>query len=430
MNKNFSKRNIIKVLFILILFFIISSLIRLFIHWLPYSSIWSILTHNNLIWFFNKDLWKLLKDTVPHKTEILDILWKNSRKKYLIALMNTSEKKPDWWFFGSYAILDLRQTWHKLEFFDSYYPRQVKKIAIKMPKRVYPITEGTLFEFLWINKIWFTDIDWANLNEIYEKTFDQKLDWVIFVKYDILKYLIDDYREKSYEREFINAVGKLIWNTGDNQKKIFLKNISDITSWFELSKLMNKVFWNLNEILKSWYIRLYLAWTSDSFKIFLIENNLNLKYNSWSLYSFDYNFGLNKADKFVQKKITLIKNWNMVLQTENDYFDISDFGTWEYETQIEYDSKIPATYLDSIKNLELKYTINLTDREKKILSIIPYRHNQWIVYLPFNSKNISVTGDFYNTVFFTTPFAEGVIYRSKEDGDRFVKKIRIFCEIK
>jgi hypothetical protein len=429
MNRKFPTKNIIKY-FTLILFIILLLLfIRLFTPWLLYSSIWSILTHNNLIWFFNKDLWKLLKDTLPYKSEILDILWKNSRKKYLITLMNTSEKKPDWWFFGSYAILDLRQTWHKLEFFDSYYPRQVKKIAIQMPKRVYPITEGTLFEFLWINKIWFTDIDWANLSEIYEKTFDEKLDWVIFVKYDVLKYLIDDYREKSYKREFVNAAGNLIWNTGDNQKKIFLKNISDITSWFGLFKLMNKVFWNLDKIIKSWYIRVYLAWNSENFHAFLTENNLNLEYNSWNLYNFDYNFGLNKADKFVQKKITLIKNWKIILQTENDYFHILNFGTWEYEIQIEYNSEIPASYLDYIKNLELKYNINLGDREKKILSVIPYRHNQWIVYLPFNSKNISATGDFYNTVSFTTPFADGVIYRSKEDSDRFVKKIEVLYEI-
>ena len=343
--------------------------------------------------------------------------------------MNTSEKKPDWWFFGSYAVLNLNKTWYEINFYDSYYPRQVKKVAVQMPNRVKPLNQWKMYEFLWINKIWFTDMDGENLKNIYEKTFDEKIDWVIFVKYDIFNFLINGFREKSYEREYLNATAISRWNTIQDQKKNYFDEINKLSNWINKFQLISKLINNLDIIIEKWYIRFYIPWVSENFQNLLKEKNLTLSYFSWNIYSFDYNFGGNKIDKFIQKKIILIKNNEIILQKNWDFLNISKYWTWNFEINIFYNLNIPNSYFEFINYLNKKYNLELNEKEKNILCIDTNRHNQWAIYLSRNTKVFSVTGDFYNSYLFDTPFSKNIIYQSKYSWYNLEKIVKIHIEI-
>ena len=65
----------------------------------------------------------LLVDSYDYKDEIFFLLGENQPFNYLILLENSNEKRPNWWFFWSFAFVQLDGGHVKeLQVIDSYFP--------------------------------------------------------------------------------------------------------------------------------------------------------------------------------------------------------------------------------------------------------------------------------------------------------------------
>ena len=128
------------------------------------------------LWFQRyESLMKFLSDLYDHRLEVYDLLWENQSYNYLIPLQNGNEKRPNWWFFGSFAFVTL-SWWHieNLEVIDSYLADYIApQSRINLPSRYTKyFWERQLWFVAW-NKFWFTDMDGNNMKVLYEKAFNE-----------------------------------------------------------------------------------------------------------------------------------------------------------------------------------------------------------------------------------------------------------------
>jgi hypothetical protein len=103
----------------------------------------------------------------------------------------------------------------------------------------------------------------------------------------------------------------------------------------------------------------------------LAKHHLILERQNNCFYFFDHNFGYNKIDRFLEKQIFIIQN-DKILHHTNKNFLCLNTGQIEklkkgFEIKIHYFLNIPQSYIDFIHQLEQKYKITLTPREKHIL---------------------------------------------------------------
>ena len=90
------------------------------------EEVWYYIINNqnylSSLWFQRyESLMKFLSDLYDHREEAYKLLWENQPYNYLIPLQNGNEKRPNWWFFGSFAFVTI-SGWHieNLEVIDSY----------------------------------------------------------------------------------------------------------------------------------------------------------------------------------------------------------------------------------------------------------------------------------------------------------------------
>jgi hypothetical protein len=109
------------------------------------------------VWFQRyESLMRFLGDLYDHRAEIYELLWENHTYNYLIPLQNWNEKRPNGWFFGSFAFVTL-SWWHieNLEVIDSYLADYIApKSRMRLPSRYSQYFGEYQLWFVAGNKFW------------------------------------------------------------------------------------------------------------------------------------------------------------------------------------------------------------------------------------------------------------------------------------
>ena len=416
------------------------------------EEVWYYIINNqnylSSLWFQRyESLMKFLSDLYDHREEVSALLWENYSYNYLIPLQNWNEKRPNGWFFGSFAFVTL-SWWHieNLEVIDSYLADYIApKSRMNLPERYSQYFGEYQLWFVAWNKFWFTDIDWKNLKIMYEKAFNEDFEmdkvremyseqqrnllhnkyikWVIFLDSNLLEELLPWFSDKMREWQFINASidiirGEVRWN----KKEIYIAEVLDYF-YKNSTTIARNLINNRDEVLNKRYIQIYLSdmFVSQEFRDMIARNNLNTRFQWWKIYARDVNIANNKSDDFVTKRLKLYSStWQLVTSQQNEVLSLSDLPIWEYQLVIDYYFFVPESYRKFIRWLEKKYGIGITPREEWILVLSPVNHNdwkpermwreKWMVYYPRNMEITSVWWDVENVNYFQSDFAQWLNY--------------------
>jgi len=416
------------------------------------EEVWYYIINNqnylSSLWFQRyESLMKFLSDLYDHREEVYALLWENYSYNYLIPLQNWNEKRPNGWFFGSFAFVTL-SWWHieNLEVIDSYLADYIApKSRMNLPERYSQYFGEYQLWFVAWNKFWFTDIDWKNLKIMYEKAFNEDFEmdkvremyseqqwnllhnkyikWVIFLDSNLLEELLPWFSDKMRERQFINASidiirGEVRWN----KKEIYIAEVLDYF-YKNATTIAKNLINNRDEVLNKRYIQIYLSdmFVSQEFRDMIARNNLNTKFQWWKIYARDVNIANNKSDDFVTKRLKLYSStWQLITSQQNEVLSLSNLPIWEYQLVIDYYFFVPESYRKFIRWLEKKYGIGITPREEWILVLSPVNHNdwkpermwreKWMVYYPRNMEITSVWWDVENVNYFQSDFAQWLNY--------------------
>lgn len=421
------------------------------------SSLW-FQRYESLMWF--------LSDLYDHRAEVYELLWENHTYNYLIPLQNGNEKRPNWWFFGSFAFVTL-SWWHieNLEVIDSYLADYIApKSRINLPDWYSQYFGEYQLWFVAWNKFWFTDIDGKNLKIMYERVFNEDFEmdrvremyseqqrnllhnkyikWVIFLDSNLLEDLLPGFSDKMRERQFMNASIDIIrWEERGNKKELYIAEVLDY--FFKNSSTIAKnLINNWDEVLNKRYIQIYLSdmFVSKEFRDMIARNNLNTRFQWWNIYARDVNIANNKSDDFVTKRLKLYSStWQLITSQQNEILSLADLPVGEYQLVIDYYFFVPESYRNFIRWLEKKYWIGITSREEWILVLSPVNHydwkpermwrEKWMVYYPWNMEITSVQWDVENINYFQSDFAQWLNYTLRtvktEDQKQAVINFRI-----
>lgn len=361
-----------------------------------------------------------LEKAFTYRDDIYALLWYDGHRKYIIVLQNTSEKRPNGWFFGSFALVHV--AWWRIEsveIIDSYHPAYNRPgTSITGPEWIRWFLPEREIYFVWANKIGFTYHDGAAIEMLYEKSYPgQRIDGVLFVSTDLFEYILPEFEQKIWEWQFVNAATDLIrWWDKRWKKELYITELQEYM--LEMMPIMirqsiNK-FW---EILAAWYVNFYptqslgVSWW---FHTFLREQWLTTRFEKNHMYVRESNISFNKIDRFIQKRITIFDERNeLILSTQNDIIDLTQLPVWQYSIQIEYSLDVPDTYTRFIYDLEEKYNVQLWPREQHIVWLMPLRATRGVMYVDKDTHILSLTWDQYVDDTFDTPFAHAA-YRQTE----------------
>jgi hypothetical protein len=408
---------------------------------------------------------ELLWSIEQNREEISNLLWKNWEFNYLVILQNTNEKRPNWWFFGSFAFITVKNgRLENLEIVDAYYPDYIAyNTRLTAPERTSSFLPDRKIWFIAGNKFWFSDIDGSNLKRLYEKMFNEtysmkkveqtmepwlyekllhkNIKWVIFVRSDLIEFLMPSFTEKARERQFLNANVDIIrWEYRGNKKEEYIKWVKGYFNKNQLNIFKNIVN-NFDEVIDKKFTTIYLSNVSDNLQNILKSHWLKLEYDSWFIYARDTNTSYNKVDWFVEKNIQILDEQNKILIDSNkDNISIKDLKKWNYIMKIYYTLNVPNYYINFIKKLEKEYKIEMTSREESILAIRPAKYEDSLyekrmetkatVYFPPNFDITKINGQQKEHKEFATPFANGLYYKMLINENNTTKNIEINFEIK
>jgi len=409
-----------------------------------------------------------LSDLKIYNTEFFELLGKKESFNYLIILQNTNEKRPNWWFFGSFAFIKI-QEWHikDLEIIDSYYPDFIAyKTRIIAPEWTAPFLPDRKIGFIAGNKFGFSDIDGKNLKDLYElmfnKTYEmwkvektmqpdlynkvlhQNIKWVIFIRSDLLENFFSTFKKKARERQFLNASIDLIRKEiRGNKKELYIKEIKqyfNTQKWNIIKNIINR----FDEIANKQYITMYFSNISTGLNATLKKHNLNNTFDDDHVYFRDTNVSYNKIDGFLTKHIQINdEQGNIQKDNKSDIIDIHDLKNGKYTINIYYRFSIPEYYTTFIKDLEKKYEIQIKDREMAILWLKSGMYEEpWFgkvrkrwetkstIYMPQYITITNVTWDIYYQTPFYAPFANGLFYQMGSIENNSLRTIKINIEVK
>ena len=419
------------------------------------------------LWFQRYDtLMRFLSDLYDHREEVYELLGENQAYNYLIPLQNWNEKRPNWWFFGSFAFVTI-SGWHieNLEVIDSYLADYIApKSRINLPSWYSKyFWEKQLWFVAW-NKFGFTDMDGKNMKVLYEKAFNNDYEmskvremysgdqwkllhnkyikWVVFLDSNLLTELLPGFTDKMREWQFINASIDIIrWEVRGNKKELYISEVLDY--FFNNSTTIAKnLINNWDEVLDKRYIQIYLSdmFVSKDFIDMLRRNNLNTAFEWWKIYAWDVNIANNKSDDFLTKWLRLYSSTGeLITSQQNEILTLNGLPVWDYQLVIDYYFFVPELYRNFIHKLEEKYGIEITNREEGILVVSPVNHydwtpermwrEKWMVYYPWNMVITSVEWDVEDVNYFNSDFSQGLNYTLRtvktEDQKQAVINFRI-----
>ena len=318
------------------------------------ENLWKILS---ILWYssIKNQIIKIYNQVKPFRKDIFNLLWKNWEKTYLVILENTDEERPDGGFFGSFIELTLSGGHiKKVSINDSYkvifdqckikWKNWYKKCDKKKLHIYHNLPEYkklfTYTSFLSSNYFGFTKINAENIINHYKKAYPhKKIDGVIFVKSDILQYLLPDGEKIIWKMEVINyknLILKRLWKLNSSIKKQYMDYLKKLIKKNK-KKIIKNFILNYEKIRKQWLIRLYFKWISSKFEKFLEENNFVYYNDNKSAYLFFYNVWDNKSSKFVDHivdinqdiyvnptKLPLIK-WKNIIKYKNIFVEKPEY---------------------------------------------------------------------------------------------------------
>lgn len=387
--------------------------------------------------FFNKlgfqefeDFLDFFAKSNNYQEDIFSILGKDTTRKYIIALENTNEVRPNWGFFGSFILLEV-DNWHfDYELIDSYEVEEALDWEwIQPPERRSEYVSRNQISFISSNVFWFTDKDGENIKKLYEMAFpDEEIDWVVFVEAEFLNKVLPYFYEKVREWQFVNAANNLIFDDDSTREKhiYFEQNREYIQE--NIDNLIQRFAKNFDLIINWSYVQLYLPFTSQEFRDFLVEHNLKtiFKENKW--YFWDFNYSFNKIDWFIDKYIQVYNNGEIIKETTNEVIDFDKLPEWELRFVIIYSFTLPSMYIDYMNNLEEKYDIQLTEREEHILALDPVIQNMGQIYLPKDTEVLDVSWNLRSQEVFETWYSNNVIYILEWEGDNFYHRLELVLD--
>ncbi len=336
-----------------------------------------------------------ISDLRPFHEEIMKFLGKEQEQQYLIILQNSAEKRPNGWFFWSFAVITLYQ-WKIKNFhiIDSYLPQKyMSNIAIRLPewsRKFYPLWTSSRIA---ANKFGFHDVDGKTLIALYNETFNQilstknipqnlcrdlcnkQIQWVVFIDIHMLKQLAPTLEQKQREWQFVNATIDLIrWKDLPNKKE---KYLSDASNFFEQEQdtMIKQFIHKFKEFTSTPTIGIYLPYASREFNAVLTRYNLTVLSEDKDLmqnniFLRDTNTSFNKIDDFVTKTITIQDTiGDTIIESHDNTIPISWLAKGDYTITITYTIAVPESYKNYIFWLETQYGINMTDRERGILAL-------------------------------------------------------------
>jgi len=435
------------------------------------EEVWYYIINNqnylSSLWFQRYEwlMW-LLSDLYDYRSEVYELLWENHTYNYLVPLQNWNEKRPNWWFFGSFAFVTL-SWWHiqNLEIIDSYLADYIApKSRINLPLWYSDTFWEKQLWFVAGNKFWFTDMDGKNMKILYEKAFNEnyeiskvkemystdqrkllhnkEIKWVVFLDSNLLKELLPWFSDKMREWQFINASidiirGEVRWN----KKELYISEVLDY--FFKHSTTIAKnLINNWDEVLNKRYIQIYLSdiFVSKEFRDMIAKNNLSTRFQWWKIYARDVNIANNKSDDFLTKRLKLYSStWELITSQQNEILSLEWLPVGEYQLVIDYYFFVPESYRNFIRWLEKKYEIHITPREEWILVLSPVNHydwkpermwwEKWMVYYPWNMEITSVQWDVEDVNYFQSDFSQWLNYTLRtvksEDQKQAVINFRI-----
>lgn len=381
-----------------------------------------------------------IEDTYPYKDELMLYMGENIPKSYLVILQNSSERRPNGGFFGSFAYVRVLQwrirTIHMIDSYLGY--KTMPRITITPPSRSDPIYQGVPFGWIASNKFGFTNIDGDYMIQLYNKTFNnpesdahippevckdichRPIDGVVFVQTNSLKSLIPDLEKKARERQFMNAsVDILRGENLPNKKEYYL---SDSQDFFisQTNTVLKNFINNFESITDTYSFGIYIPSISQGLNEVLTKYHFTTIPNPHTIYAWDTNKSFNKIDEFVTKDIIIRDTIGDIIleQTNNDQIDIKNLRTGNYTMEIKYKINVPRYYKDYIKQLEKKTDIELTQRELGILALSPtiaedgvqrFWESKSQLYYPNNITITQVRG-IEKYIPFVSPFGKGIDY--------------------
>lgn len=377
----------------------------------------------------------VISDISKYNDDIFSLLGETEEQRYLVVLQNSAEKRPNGGFFGSFAIVTIKDaTITNIQLMDSYYPNKLDPTAtITAPgwaTNTFLSGEDTI-TFLASNKFGFTDMDGKNIKAIYEKVFHKTVRGVIFLNSQAFADLIPGFDKKLREWMFTNAATDIIRGGNfPNKKEHYLKEVAEILN-SQKDTLIKNMVKNIRYLLDNNYFHVYLDNAGGGLTKSLVTQGLTTSFRDDQIYFRDYNNAYNKIDMFIKKNIVFTDmNGERVIDTSKDIVDIKSLATGTYNVSISYALSIPPSYPQEIEDLEKKYGIELTIREKTILGLYAARSTRGVVYAPKHVVISNVEGQQKSSQLFDTPFSHNALYILQNGTDNTIKTVSMQIEIK
>lgn len=365
--------------------------------------------------YFLPEQYALISDLARFSEDIRSLIGMESAQTYLIVLQNSAEKRPNWWFFGSFAVVTFdRWQLKTLELHDSYHPeRNRPDTKIVWPVWLEQFMPDRDIYFVWANKIWFTYHDWANIKTLYEKSYPWKrIRWVIFLRTDMLEQLLPEIREQLRLRQYLNATVNLReWSERRWKKEAYESWVKTFVNTHK-RKLLQSFIQQLPQLIQQRYINLYLENISWSMHSWLREEWLTTRFETWYAYFWDSNIIFNKIDQFVTKKIAIYDTvGNQIAAWDRDIVQLPDLSPDNlYTFVITYSLSVPDAYHAFIRTLNTQYNLLLWEREEHILWLDHERWTRWNIYFPPSREIMNIQGDMATQRTFATPFSTNAAY--------------------
>lgn len=413
------------------------------------------------LWFDNyTTVLDFVADARKYKDELFTLLGKDKPQNYLVMLQNSNEKRPNGWFFGSFAFVTVYQARiQDLKIVDAYYPDYIAKwTKLEAPDWTSSFLPERTISFVAANKFWFTDMDGVNIKKLYELMFNERystkklqevmdptfyewllnsyIKWVVFIQTDLLEFLIPWFTQRIWERQFVNASIDLIrWEERWNKKEQYISEVNDFFGKNQGTIIKNLIN-RFPEVLPKNLIHVYLSNVSGGFNGLIQKRWLTNVYSSDFIYARDTNDSYNKIDNFIQKQIQILNQNNEILVDTNvDKINIAELKNGTYTLKIIYTLNVPENYVNRIRELETKYEITLTEREETILWIkanTGIDNNQWLrwrsrstIYFPPQTELTNIKSNGTYTELFTAPFAQWLFYAMKMEENNTNKILSV-----
>jgi hypothetical protein len=355
----------------------------------------------------------------PHREELIDYLWYREPKTYLILLQNSAEVRPNGWFYGSFARVELSSGMiQDMSIHDSYEVPFINSwVALSLPEWTKNYLWHNTATFIAGNKFGFTDRDGFTIAAIYDKTYNTQIDGVIFMSTKTLTALVPSLQVQLWKRQFINAAVDLIrGNDTWFKKQLYMDEIRHYLSQNNILFLWQAIS-NYHILFEPSRMQVYLPEAKSSLRATFKQLNRVTDLDSKHLYLRDLNQAYNKIDTFVIKKSSIYsENGQEVMQSHDNVLDLSQLPLWSYQLKIEYQLSMSPYYLRLISQLEKQYDISLTDRERHILGVKPLFEYRSVVFAGTGISLTQISGDGDQTDIFAAPPAQWAAYHIRSTG--------------